>query len=107
MWTLRATPRLRFRVRAPICFVAHVRVPVVFSNDEIIGYSVDTEMRDEEKLRVIADVGDIGQPGDRRPRASYAVYNTETNILSLVRYRYDDASRGRESEPRGLAGGIG
>ena len=39
--------------------------------------------------RAIVNVGSVGQPRDRDPRACCAIYDTETRTMQLKRYRYD------------------
>ena len=76
-------------MQAPVCFIGHSHVPIVFVKDEVICYSLDSEVQIQDDLRVIVNVGSVGQPRDRDPRASCAVYDTDTKVMQLKRYRYD------------------
>ena len=41
------------------------------------------------EARVLVNPGSIGQPRDRDPRASFAVYDSETSTVTFCRVRYD------------------
>ncbi len=76
-------------MRSPVCFVGHSHVPVVFVQNGIITYSLEPEITIGDGLRAIVNVGSVGQPRDRDPRACCAIYDTETRNMQLKRYRYD------------------
>lgn len=71
-----------------LCLIGHTHVPGVFletpdfySPDELGGvYELDGH-------KVLINVGSVGQPRDRDPRASYAVL--EEKLLRFVRVAYD------------------
>jgi diadenosine tetraphosphatase ApaH/serine/threonine PP2A family protein phosphatase len=70
-----------------VCFVGHSHIPVRFDN--------------EDKSRMIINVGSIGQPRDRDPRASCGLYDTETRDFQWIREPYDTqkaAQRIREAK---------
>jgi len=78
------------RMEHTTCFVGHTHVPGVFVDDPYFeppnelpepGFFV---LGDE---KVIINVGSVGQPRDRDPRASYAI--VEGNELRFVRLEYD------------------
>jgi diadenosine tetraphosphatase ApaH/serine/threonine PP2A family protein phosphatase len=71
------------------CFVGHTHVPGVFletpdfySPDEISGVWEVSSQR-----KVLVNVGSVGQPRDRDPRASYVV--VEPGLVRFVRVEYD------------------
>jgi diadenosine tetraphosphatase ApaH/serine/threonine PP2A family protein phosphatase len=41
------------------------------------------------KNRLIINPGGVGQPRDGDPRASYAIYDSEANLVKLYRLPYD------------------
>jgi diadenosine tetraphosphatase ApaH/serine/threonine PP2A family protein phosphatase len=72
-----------------ICFIGHTHLPGVFLDDPDF-YSLDVlgsvyPIIDSEKA--IINVGSVGQPRDRNPRASYAYI--EGNKVQFVRLEYD------------------
>ena len=52
--------------------------------------------------RLVVNPGSVGQPRDRDPRAAYAVYDSESDTLSLRRKAYDIAATQRAMEEAGL-----
>jgi diadenosine tetraphosphatase ApaH/serine/threonine PP2A family protein phosphatase len=71
------------------CFVGHTHVPGVFVDDPF--FEPPDEMDDRRYVigeeKTIINVGSVGQPRDRDPRASYAI--VEDNIVEFVRLPYD------------------
>jgi len=72
-----------------LCFIGHTHLPGVFLDEpdfylpEEVGY-VYPVLEDE---KAIINVGSVGQPRDKDPRASY-VY-VEDNMVNFVRLEYD------------------
>ena len=80
-----------FRTR--YCLVGHTHIPQVYSLDKESKFTV-TRFLPTVKLitgetRLIINPGAVGQPRDRNPEASYAVYDNETKIIQLRRVSYD------------------
>jgi len=81
--------RVMFDRVGHICFVGHTHVPGVFLEEP------DFYMPDElggvypiiAKEKAIINIGSVGQPRDRDPRASYAF--VDDNELHFVRVEYD------------------
>ncbi|MDP8238258.1 MAG: metallophosphoesterase family protein [Candidatus Hatepunaea meridiana] len=57
-----------------LCFIGHTHIPASFNEDR--GY------------RRILNVGSVGQPRDRDPRACWGVYDTEDDFFKWVRVEY-------------------
>ncbi len=57
-----------------ICFIGHTHIPIIFTEP---GGS-----------RLIVNVGSVGQPRDRDPRASWGLYDTESEQYELKRVEY-------------------
>ena len=95
-------------MEAPVCFIGHSHVPITFVQKEVITYTLDTEMTVQSDERAIVNVGSVGQPRDRDPRACCAIYDTETAEIRLRRFRYDiDAVNSKIREaglPQGARG---
>jgi diadenosine tetraphosphatase ApaH/serine/threonine PP2A family protein phosphatase len=77
----------------PFCFVGHTHLPVIYYLDgqhqlpeQIIPKPVEPF---QLKPRSIINPGSVGQPRDRNPLASYAIFDTETHILENRRVAYD------------------
>lgn len=84
----------------PLCFHGHTHVPKVFiwdkvhtvENHDIIhplyfeGY---TEFEPQPDLKYFVNVGSVGQPRDNDPRACYAIYDSDINLVIIKRVEYD------------------
>jgi len=75
------------------CLVSHSHVPLVFKYDEAGSCSFNQLSPNIGlalgKTRLIINPGGIGQPRDGDPRASYAIYDSETGLIRLYRIPYD------------------
>lgn len=75
------------------CFVGHTHLPVFYTLRN--GYASarlsipDPGNQFMIQPRSIVNPGSVGQPRDRDPRASYAIYDTETNVWEYRRIGYD------------------
>jgi diadenosine tetraphosphatase ApaH/serine/threonine PP2A family protein phosphatase len=56
----------------------------------------------ERGRRYVVNVGSVGQPRDRDPRASYAVWDVEAGRVDIRRVVYDVAEAGRKIHAAGL-----
>lgn len=87
------------------CFVGHSHVPVVF---EFIDDSIKKRVLiDNEPVylgtdRSIINPGSVGQPRDGDPRASYILYDTDSNTICLHRVSYDIETTQKRMEFEGL-----
>lgn len=78
------------RMEQMTCFVGHTHVPGVFVDDPF--FEPPDELPEARRFilgeeKAIINVGSVGQPRDRDPRASYAVVNG--NELEFVRIPYN------------------
>ena len=73
------------------CFVGHTHSPVIIASrplaipkilDEYEYVIANTE-------RLLVNVGSVGQPRDRDPRACWCLLDTETKCVRLIRVEYD------------------
>jgi len=77
----------------PYCFVGHTHLPVVYQLDG--PYQIPAQIIPEPfelvqlQPRAIINPGSVGQPRDRNPFASYAIFDTETHVLENRRAKYD------------------
>lgn len=78
-----------------LCFVGHSHRPAVWSlgssgpghDGAFPGWPVEIPL--EHGRRYLINVGSVGQPRDRDPRAAYAVWDEEERRVSLRRIAYD------------------
>jgi len=86
----------------PICFFGHVHVPFAFLMDDAVRRVPLGELRIEENVRYLVNVGSVGQPRDRDPRAAYAIYDDDAGTVRLRRVEYDVAAAQRKIREAGL-----
>ena len=77
----------------PYCFVGHTHLPVLYylPDESRVAKLIVPESAMELSLapRAILNPGSVGQPRDRDPQASYALYDTEQNKWEYKRIAYD------------------
>jgi len=77
----------------PYCFVGHTHLPVEYylPDESRVAKLIVPEPGMELSLapRAILNPGSVGQPRDRDPQASYALYDTEQNKWAYKRIAYD------------------
>lgn len=73
------------------CFVGHTHVPVLFfKGDHGVGLQIPhADVTFSLDSRCIANPGSVGQPRDRDPRASYAIFNDDIKTWEYHRVEYD------------------
>jgi len=83
------------RLETRVCFIGHSHVPVAFQQmreDNTIRYTMDLEVDLTGAVKSIVNVGSVGQPRDGNPRASFATFDVESEIVRLHRIPYDFTS---------------
>ena len=86
------------------CFVGHSHVPGAWS----LGSSGPehhprvTGLASERGRRYLVNVGSVGQPRDRDPRAAYAVWDADAGSVDIRRVSYDHAAARRKIVEAGL-----
>ena len=77
------------------CLVGHTHIPLVFEYSDggasILTYSKEAAIKLGDN-NLIINPGGIGQPRDRDPRASYALYDDEEGMISIHRVEYNIAA---------------
>jgi diadenosine tetraphosphatase ApaH/serine/threonine PP2A family protein phosphatase len=91
----------------PICFVGHTHVPMVFAlhGDGSIEFRRGAPgeiVQLKPESRYIINPGSVGQPRDGDPRAAYAVWDTEAQIVRFNRVEYDIVATQRKMQAAGL-----
>ena len=75
------------------CLVAHSHVPLIFGQNKdgkCFAAKTPSALRlGSENRRLIINPGGVGQPRDGDPRASYALYDNEAQIMYHCRVNYD------------------
>jgi diadenosine tetraphosphatase ApaH/serine/threonine PP2A family protein phosphatase len=87
-----------------LCFVGHSHVPAAWSlgssGPDYVRGDVDVSL--EAGRRYIVNVGSVGQPRDRDPRAAYALWDVDARRVTVRRVAYDVAAARAKIEAAGL-----
>ena len=86
------------------CFVGHSHVPGAWSLGSAgpEHYPGTAHLTTEHGRRYLVNVGSVGQPRDRDPRAAYAVWDAEAGRVEIRRVAYDVATARRKIAEAGL-----
>ena len=84
-----------------LCLFGHTHLPVVFrrAGNAYDGFvpegDAEIQLPLEDGVRYVVNPGSVGQPRDGDPRAAFALYDSETRVLTLRRvpYAVDAAQR--------------
>ena len=88
------------------CLVGHSHVPLIFDLDQngatLIRRLPDELSLKQEEKRLIINCGGVGQPRDRDPRASYAIFDDDRGIIYHYRIEYDITTTQQKMQKAGL-----
>lgn len=75
----------------PVCLVGHTHIPfsVAKRNDGKIEIIKENKFELNTNWQYIINVGSVGQPRDKNPKASFAIYDTKLNLFEIRRIEYD------------------
>ena len=92
--------------QSKFCLIGHSHVPLVFRHTDTGACSFSQLSTNIGlvlgKSRLIINPGGVGQPRDGEPRASYAIYDSETGIIKLYRVTYDISATQNKMAEHGL-----
>ncbi len=92
--------------KTPYCLVGHSHHPAVFiyneTDDRLSSHFLFDSPLVLGESRMIINPGGVGQPRDGDPRASYAIYDSESREVWLYRIPYDIRSTQDRMVERGL-----
>jgi len=86
-----------------ICFFGHTHVPLAFVKDGATtskGFYETLHIR--PRAQYLVNVGSVGQPRDRNPKAAYAIYDLAEQTISMRRVEYDIEATQRKVRAAGL-----
>lgn len=107
-WDYLITPREGFDAFAGfasrLCFVGHSHRPGYWSlgSSGPVRRSGESGIALDHGRRYLINVGSVGQPRDRDPRAAYAVWDTERRAVAIRRVAYDLDGASRKIVKAGL-----
>jgi diadenosine tetraphosphatase ApaH/serine/threonine PP2A family protein phosphatase len=94
--------------RTFMCFVGHSHVPAIYclpssqDRDPQFLYGPEADVDIGGFSRVLMNVGSVGQPRDEDPRATYAIYDSDSKRAAIRRVNYDIAGVQRKIRRAGL-----
>ncbi|HHW97273.1 MAG: metallophosphoesterase family protein [Myxococcota bacterium] len=92
----------------PISFIGHAHQVMVFAiNAKQAVLVKHTDIKISNHTRYIANIGSVGQPRDRDPRACYAVWDHTAKKLEYIRLEYDIKSAADKIFAAGLDSKFG
>lgn len=95
-----------------LCFIGHTHRPGVWSvgsggPDHVADLDTpEARVRLDDGRRYLVNVGSVGQPRDRDPRASYAIWDREARAIAIRRVAYDHVAAARKILAAGLPRGL-
>ena len=78
----------------PLCLFGHTHYPVTFElNGDALSHkgpaaAADTTIALREGVKYLMNPGSVGQPRDGNPLCSFAIYDSETRMVSIHRLSY-------------------
>ena len=87
---------------ARLTFVGHSHRAFIYREDTDEVVSREGQTRAIDGRRYLVNVGSVGQPRDRDPRAAFCLWDTETGDLELVRVPYEVAQAQEKIQRQGL-----
>jgi len=73
-----------------ICFFGHTHVPISYLGaKDSVRMNLDNVIKLKKGASYLINPGGLGQSRDKDPRGSYAVYDSETSIVTFHRVEYD------------------
>jgi predicted phosphodiesterase len=80
-----------------VCFNGHTHVPIAFVRGPAgIQGGLYSKIKVEIGRKYFINVGSIGQPRDRNPKAAYVIFDMLNNLIELQRLDYDIAATQRK-----------
>ena len=80
-----------------VCFNGHTHVPIAFVRGPAgIQGGLYSKIKIEIGRKYFINVGSIGQPRDRNPKAAYVIFDMLNNLIELQRLDYDIATTQRK-----------
>lgn len=86
----------------PLSFLGHSHVPVNFFKRKNVSFNMETEVKLEDGVKAMINVGSIGQPRDENPDAVCVVYDSDESLIRVNRVRYDVEKAARKIVSSGL-----
>lgn len=94
-------------LETPVCFLGHSHVPINFVWEEMISFNYDREIDLKPGVKMLVNVGSVGQPRDDNPRACYSIYDADKKHITIRRLEYDVEAAAKKIRDAGLPAALG
>jgi diadenosine tetraphosphatase ApaH/serine/threonine PP2A family protein phosphatase len=88
--------------KRPWVFHGHTHVPLAIFKTDPLSYCRDSLWKLDPAVPALLNVGSVGQPRDKDPRAMYALFDTATREVQIRRVQYDVQKTAAEFKAAGL-----
>lgn len=85
-----------------VCFFGHTHVPLAFVKGNVIEKGFYETLRVRPGFQYLVNVGSVGQPRDRNPKAAYVVYDLSEKTITMRRVEYDIETAQKKVRDAGL-----
>ena len=90
-------------MKKPLLFIGHTHIAEVYYSDKgKVRQTIEPRIKIDDGRTYVINVGSVGQPRDMDPRASFAVFDTDENVVELKRIAYDIKKAGDKILKAGL-----
>ena len=72
-----------------VCFYGHTHIPIAFEKGDDIRSGLYQKIKIKLGRKYFINVGSVGQPRDRDPRAAYVIFDMLSNTVEIRRVDYD------------------
>jgi predicted phosphodiesterase len=87
----------------PVCFFGHTHVPLAFvKGSSGIEKGFYETLSVKPGFQYLINVGSVGQPRDRNPKAAYVIYDLDEQTITMRRIDYDIKTTQRKIRAAGL-----
>jgi len=86
----------------PVCFFGHTHVPLAFIKGKTVEKGFYETLHIRPGHQYLINVGSVGQPRDRNPKAAYAIYDLDEQSVTLRRVEYEMKETQRKVRAAGL-----
>lgn len=85
-----------------VCFFGHTHVPLAFVKGDTIEKGFYETLTIKPNYQYLINVGSVGQPRDRNPKAAYAIYDLDAQTVTMRRLEYNIDTCQRKIRAAGL-----
>lgn len=85
-----------------VCFFGHTHVPLAFVKGPSIEKGFYETLTVRQGFQYLINVGSVGQPRDRDPKAAYVIYDLDANTITMRRVEYDMETTQKKIRAAGL-----